>query len=38
MYADAPRADLPVATRLHATLVNVPSSARLGGAPAGVAP
>ena len=36
MYADAPRAALPVATTLHATLVNVPSSARLGGAPAAV--
>lgn len=36
MYADAPRATLPVATALHATLVNVPSSARLGGAPAPV--
>jgi perosamine synthetase len=33
MYETAPRAALDVATRLHASLFNVPSSARLGGAP-----
>lgn len=31
MYAACPRAPLPVAERLEASLVNIPSSARLGG-------
>lgn len=33
MYRDAPRAPLPVAEVLEASLINLPSSARLGGDP-----
>lgn len=33
MYSTCPRAELPVATALEASLINIPSSARLGGAP-----
>lgn len=33
MFADCPRAPLPVATRLEASLINMPSSAKLGREP-----